>query len=58
MQLSEQHQAAEASFRKLIASAGLDQPDAVDYEDDALVFRWSGPRVAVIVDLDPPPARA
>ena len=57
MHLTEQHKAAEAGFRELITSAGLEQPDGVDYEDDALIFRWSGPKVAVIVDLEPPSAR-
>ena len=55
MQPSARHQTAETRFRELITSAGLDQPDGVDYEPDALVFRWSGPKVAVVVDLEPPP---
>ena len=55
MQPSPHHQTAEARFRELISSAGLEQPDGVDYEPDSLVFRWSGPRVAVVVDLESPP---
>jgi len=56
MQPSARHQTAESRFRELISSAGLEQPDGVDYEPDALVFRWSGPKVAVVVDLDSPPS--
>ena len=55
MQPSTRHRIAEAHFRELVTGAGLDQPDAVDYERDALIFRWSGPKVAVVVDLEPPP---
>ena len=56
MQPSTSHRIAEARFRELITSAGLEQPDAVDYDVDSLVFRWSGPKVAVVVDLEPRPA--
>jgi hypothetical protein len=56
MQPSTRHRIAEAHFRELVTGAGLDQPDAVDYERDALIFRWSGPKVAVVVDLEPSPA--
>ncbi len=58
MQPSHQHQAAERRFRELIVSAGLDLPDSVDYEPESLVFRWSGPKVAVVVDLEPQPETA
>ncbi len=54
MQPNPQHQAAERRFRELIVSAGLDLPDSVDYEPESLVFRWSGPKVAVVVDLAAP----
>ena len=53
MQPSDRHKLAESRFRELIASAGLDEPDGVDYEPGSLVFRWSGPKVAVVVDLEP-----
>ena len=53
MQPSDQHKLAETRFRELITSAGLDQPDGVDYEPDSLVFRWSGQKLAVVVDLEP-----
>ena len=51
---SSRHLIAETRFRELITSAGLEQPDGVEYEPDSLVFRWEGPKVAVIVDLEPP----
>jgi len=54
MEPSSRHRLAEASFRRLITSAGLDQPDEVDYDPDSLIFRWAGPKVAVVVDLDEP----
>jgi hypothetical protein len=56
MQPSARHQTAETRFRELVTSAGLEQPDGVDYEPDALVFRWSGPKVAVVVDLEHGPS--
>lgn len=54
MQPSTRHQIAEARFRELVTGAGLEQPDGVDYEPDALIFRWTGPKVAVVVDLEAP----
>ena len=58
MEPSDHHRLAETRFRELIASAGLDQPDGVDYEPDSLIFRWEGPKVAVVVDLEPHPEAA
>ena len=55
MEPSARHQTAETRFRELISSAGLEQPDGVDYEPGSLVFRWSGPKVAVVVELESPP---
>jgi hypothetical protein len=55
MEPSPRHRAAEGRFRQLIHSAGLEEPDGVDYEPDALIFRWEGPKLAVVVDLDPSP---
>jgi hypothetical protein len=51
-------QARRAALPRADTSAGLDQPDGVDYEPDSLVFRWSGPKVAVIVELEPHPEAA
>ena len=55
MDPSPRHRLAETRFRELVTGAGLEQPDGVDYEPDALIFRWSGPKVAVVVDLEPGP---
>ena len=52
MDISPRHHAAETRFRRLVADAGLDPPDAVEYDPDSLTFLWTGPKVAVIVDLD------
>ena len=54
MEPSSRHRLAEASFRRLITSAGLDPPDGVEYDADSLIFRWEGPQVAVVVDLESP----
>lgn len=48
------HRAAECDFRQLIADADLDSPDEVEYTPASLIFRWQGPMVAVVVDLDEP----
>jgi hypothetical protein len=56
MEPTPRHQAAEARFRALITSADLAQPDGVEYTPDSLIFRWEGPKVAVVVDLDDPPS--
>jgi hypothetical protein len=52
MDISLRHREAETRFRRLVADAGLDPPDAVEYDPDSLTFFWTGPKVAVIVDLD------
>ena len=52
MNISPRHRDAETHFRRLVADAGLDPPDAVEYGLDSLTFFWTGPKVAVIVDLD------
>jgi hypothetical protein len=52
MDITPRHRAAETDFRRLLADAGLDPPDAVEYAVDSLTFFSSGPKVAVIVDLD------
>lgn len=52
MDISARHQDAEARFRRLVEDAGLDPPDAVEYGLDCVTFFWTGPKVAVIVDLD------
>jgi hypothetical protein len=52
MDVSHRHRDAEARFRRLVADAGLDPPDAVEYGLECVRFFWTGPKVAVIVDLD------
>ena len=45
-------------MRELLADGGLAQPDDVTYEPNSIVLCWSGPKVAVVVDLDPVPGVA
>jgi hypothetical protein len=52
MDITPRHRDAETHFRRLVDDAGLDPPDAVTYEHDSVTFFWTGPKVAVIVDLD------
>jgi hypothetical protein len=52
MDITPRHRDAEARFRRLVEDAGLEPPDAVTYEHESVTFFWTGPRVAVIVDLD------
>ena len=52
MDISPRHRDAETRFRRLVEDAGLDPPDAVEYGLDRVTFFWTGPKVAVIVDLD------
>ena len=52
MEATPSHQAAEAHFRQLVVSAGVDPPDDVEYRRDSLVFFWQGPKLAVVVELD------
>src|SRR3954454_18733911 len=52
MQPTARHREAEARFRGLLADAGLAPPDAVEIRSEELVFYWSGPKVAVVVELD------
>ena len=52
MDISPRHSDAEARFRRLVEDAGLDPPDAVEYGAECVTFFWTGPKVAVIVDLD------
>jgi len=52
MDITPRHRDAEKRFRRLVEDAGLEPPDAVTYEHESVTFFWTGPRVAVIVDLD------
>ena len=42
-------------MRELLDGGGLAQPDEVTYEPSSVILRWRGPKLAVIVDLDPVP---
>jgi len=55
MDPSPRHLACEADMRQLLLSGGLAQPDRVDYDPGSVVLRWTGPKLAVVVDLDGPP---
>ena len=55
MDPSPRHRACERDMRQLLRSGGLAQPDRVDYDPGSVILRWSGPKLAVIVDLDGPP---
>jgi hypothetical protein len=48
------HRAAESKLRQVIADAELPPPDDVEYTRASVIFRWQGPKVAVVVDLDDP----
>jgi hypothetical protein len=57
MQATARHHEAEARFRALVQESDLPEPDDVDYRPGSVVFFWTGPKVAVAVDLEehPPP---
>ena len=42
-------------MRQLLSSGGLAQPDVVEYDPGSVILRWTGPKLAVIVDLHGPP---
>ena len=57
MQATARHHEAEARFRALVQESDLPEPDDVEYRPGSVVFFWTGPKVAVAVDLEehPPP---
>jgi hypothetical protein len=55
MEPSARHRQCEAHMRELLAGGGLAQPDEVTYEPNSVVLRWTGPKLAVVVDLEPVP---
>jgi hypothetical protein len=57
MQPSPRHCAAESQLRQLITDAELAQPDGVEYTRASVIFRWQGPKVVVVIDLDDPVPR-
>lgn len=52
MEPTPHHHTAESRFRQLLRSAGLDEPDRVEYAPEELTFFWDGPKVAVVVELE------
>jgi hypothetical protein len=52
MDITPRHREAETGFRALLANAGIEPPDAVEYGFACVRFFWTGPKLAVIVDLD------
>ena len=45
-------------MRELLTAGELAQPDEVAYEPNSVVLRWTGPKLQVVVDLDPVPGVA
>jgi hypothetical protein len=45
---------AEHAMRRLLRDHDLPEPDEIlDHEDGGIVCLWHGPKVAVVVDLEP-----
>ena len=40
-------------MRELLADSELAQPDDVTYEPNSVILKWAGPKLAVVVELDP-----
>jgi hypothetical protein len=52
MEITARHREVESRFRALVADNRLPEPDGVRYEQDAVVFLWEEPKLAVCVDFD------
>jgi hypothetical protein len=46
---------AEHAGRAMLERAGVPQPDAVEYGHTCIRFFWNGPKVVLVIDIDPPP---
>ena len=45
---------AERAMRRLLRDHDLPEPDEIlDHEEGGIVCLWHGPRVAIVVDLEP-----
>lgn len=43
-------------MRRLLREADLPSPDEIhDHEDGGIVCLWHEPKVAIVIDLEPPP---
>ena len=47
---------AEAAGRKLLEEGGIPQPDGVEYGHTCIRFLWNEQKVAVVIEIDEPPA--
>jgi hypothetical protein len=47
--------AAEEMVREMIAQQGLPEPDDIEYGFTCIRVLWNEPKVAWVVDIDPPP---
>ena len=50
-----QKKAAEQDMRALLEDHGLPQPDEVEYGHTCIRLIWHEPKLAVVIDIDPPP---
>jgi hypothetical protein len=57
MDFTERHREAEADFRRMLEDGGVAPPDDVEALPGELVFRWNEQKLAVVVELDPGPAK-
>jgi hypothetical protein len=46
--------AAERKVRELLAQDGVPEPDEVEYGYTCIRLLWHEPKVALVVDIDPP----
>ncbi|MDT7561329.1 MAG: hypothetical protein QOI68_5811 [Pseudonocardiales bacterium] len=56
MAITSEHEAAETAMRDLLSEGGLPAPDEVEYRERSIVLLWHETKLAVVVDLDDPPA--
>jgi hypothetical protein len=45
---------AETMVREMIAEKGLPEPDDIEYGFTCIRVLWNDPKVALVVDIDPP----
>ena len=45
---------AETMVREMIAENGLPEPDDIEYGFTCIRVLWNNPKVALVVDIDPP----
>jgi hypothetical protein len=53
MVTTEQKIAAEVRMRKLLAEAGLPDPDQIEYGHSCIRLLWHDQKAAVVIDLEP-----